>query len=63
VRLKKALNEKMMDVRIRDKQLNEGKLSKSEVAKIEAALPDDTKNLVNTEEVDENAPGHGPLLN
>lgn len=51
-----------MDVRIRDKQVNEGKLTKAEVAKVESQLPDDTKNLAKTEEVDQNAPGHGPSL-
>lgn len=61
MRLKKALNEKMMDVRIRDKQVHEGKITKAEVDKVEAALPDDAKNLVQTEEVDRNTPGHGSL--
>jgi len=59
MRLAKALNDKMMDVRIRDKQVHEGKITKAEVEKAEGALPDDAKNLVNTEEVDLNTPGHG----
>jgi len=63
VRLNKALNEKIMDVRLRDKLVNEGKITKAEVAKVEAGLPDDAKNLANTEEVDRNTPGHGPSLN
>lgn len=63
MRLHKALQDKMMDVRIRDKQVNEGKVTKAEVEKAEAALPDDAKNMVNTEEVDHNTPGHGPSLN
>ena len=53
----------MMDVRIRDKQVNEGKITKAEVEKDEAGLPDDAKNMVNTGEVDHNTPGHGPSLN
>ena len=63
MRLHKALKDKMMDVRIRDKQVIEGKLSKAEVAKVEAELPDDANNVVNTEEVDTNTPGQGPSLN
>ena len=63
MRLQKALKDKTMDVRIRDKQMNEGKVTKEQVESIESELPDDTKNMVNTEEVDENTPGHGPLLN
>ncbi|TDJ09018.1 MAG: hypothetical protein E2O68_01035 [Deltaproteobacteria bacterium] len=63
MRLNKALKDKMMDVRIRDKQIDEGKITKAEVAKVEAALPDDASNVASIEEVDSNTPGHGPSLN
>jgi len=49
MRLKKALDEKLMDVRIRDKHLMEGKVSRAQVDEFLAKLPDDTNNLGHTE--------------
>lgn len=55
MRLSRALQEKLMDVRLRDKLLAEGKITKEEIKKFLSALPDDTKNAVFTgESEDEN---------
>lgn len=49
MRLSKALNDKVMDVRLRDKLVADGSLSKSEVEKYLNELPDDSVNLANTD--------------
>ncbi len=50
MRLSNALSEKLMDVRLRDKLLTEGKISNSQVNDYLNKLPDDKSNLGNTEE-------------
>jgi hypothetical protein len=41
VRLNKALEDKQLDVRLRDKLVTEGKLTKSQVEEYYKSLPDD----------------------
>jgi polyhydroxyalkanoate synthesis regulator phasin len=53
MRLSRALQEKLMDVRLRDKLIGEGKVSKEEVQKYLDSLPDDTKNAAYTETEEE----------
>ncbi len=53
MRLSRALQEKIMDVRLRDKLLAEGKLSKEEVKKFLDGISDDQKNATYTDEQDE----------
>lgn len=50
MRLSKALNDKVMDVRLRDKLVADGSLSKEEVQKYLSELPDDNSNLQFTDE-------------
>ncbi len=52
MRLSRALTEKIMDVRLRDKLLTEGKITKEEVKKYLDAMGDETKNATYTEESD-----------
>ncbi len=51
MRLSRALQEKLMDVRLRDKLIAEGKVTKEEVKKYLDGMPDDTKNATFTDEV------------
>ncbi len=46
MKLRLALEEKLMDVRIRDRLVAEGKIPKEELKKYVDSLPDDTKNAV-----------------
>jgi polyhydroxyalkanoate synthesis regulator phasin len=46
MKLRLALEEKLMDARLRDRLLAEGKISKEEVKKYLETLPDETKNAV-----------------
>jgi hypothetical protein len=46
MKLRLALEEKLMDVRVRDRLVAEGKLAKEELKKYLDSLPDDTKNAV-----------------
>jgi polyhydroxyalkanoate synthesis regulator phasin len=46
MKLRLALEEKLMDVRVRDRFVSEGKIPKEELKKYIDALPDDTKNAV-----------------
>ena len=48
MRLGSALQEKLMDVRLRDKLLAEGKISKAEVNKFMEKLTDDANNATET---------------
>lgn len=41
MRLNKALEDKQLDVRLRDKLITEGKLSKTDLEKYYTSLPDD----------------------
>ena len=43
MRLSRALKEKLMDVRIRDKLVTDGKIKPEEVKKYLQSLPDETK--------------------
>lgn len=43
--LKQALEDKIMDYRLRDRLLGEGKISKDEVDKYMKQLPDETANI------------------
>lgn len=53
MRLSRALEEKVMDVRLRDKLVAEGKLTKEQVAKYLADIPDETDNSIYTEDVED----------
>lgn len=53
MRLSRALVEKKMDVRLRDKLLAEDKLSKEEVKKFLDSIPDEAKNSSYTEDQSE----------
>ncbi len=46
MKLRLALEEKLMDVRVRDRLLAEGKITKEEVKKFLDSTTDDTKNAV-----------------
>jgi polyhydroxyalkanoate synthesis regulator phasin len=46
MKLRLALEEKLMDARLRDRLVSEGKISKEEVKKYLDSLPDETKNAV-----------------
>jgi len=46
MKLRLALEEKLTDVRVRDRLVAEGKLSKEELKKYLDSLPDDQKNSV-----------------
>ena len=53
MRLSRALTEKLMDVRLRDKLLAEDKLSKEEVKKFLDGIPDEAKNSSYTDQHEE----------
>ncbi len=46
MKLRLALEEKLMDVRVRDRLVAEGKIPKEELKKYTDALPDDGKNAI-----------------
>ncbi len=46
MKLRLALEEKLLDVRVRDRLLAEGKINKEEVKKYLDTLSDETKNAV-----------------
>ena len=46
MKLRLALEEKLMDARVRDRLLSEGKITKEQVKKYLDSLPDETKNSV-----------------
>jgi polyhydroxyalkanoate synthesis regulator phasin len=50
MRLSRALQEKLMDVRLRDKLLAEGKITKEEVNKFLTEMGDEAKNATYTDE-------------
>jgi polyhydroxyalkanoate synthesis regulator phasin len=50
MRLSRALVEKLMDVRLRDKLLAEGKITKEDVKKFLDSTPDEQKNAAYTDE-------------
>ena len=45
MRLSQALEEKMLDVRLRDRLVSEGTLTKSELEKYLESMPDDSSNV------------------
>ena len=57
MRLKQALDEKMTDIRLRDRLLAEGKISKEEIEKFLNELPDDKDyyEVVSTERGSKNS--------
>ena len=46
MKLRLALEEKLLDLRVRDRLLAEGKISKEDMKKYLETLPDETKNAV-----------------
>ncbi len=54
MKLKLALDEKMMDVRLRDRLVAEGKLTKEALDKALNALSDDAKNATELDAQDQN---------
>lgn len=58
--LKQALDEKLLDYRIRDRLLAEGKLSKEDLVKYLNQLPDESKNVKTTSssEIQGNSQSH-----
>ena len=46
MKLRLALEEKLMDVRVRDRLVAEGKITKEELKKMMDSLPDEGKNAV-----------------
>ncbi|MDC0254064.1 hypothetical protein OAK75_04145 [Bacteriovoracales bacterium] len=55
MRIAQALKEKLMDVRLRDKLIAEGKVTAEEVEKYMTDLPDETNRLVYTEQIEKKA--------
>ncbi len=53
MRLSKALEEKLLDKRLRDKLLAEGKVSQAQVDEYLSALPDDGANATFTDKAAE----------
>ncbi|EQC44538.1 hypothetical protein M899_2303 [Bacteriovorax sp. BSW11_IV] len=51
MRLSRALQEKVMDLRLRDKLIAEGKVTKAQVEEYLNSLPDDEQSSVYTDEV------------
>ena len=50
MRLSRALEEKLLDLRLRDKLLAEGKITKAQVEEYLNKLDDDMENTLSTEE-------------
>jgi len=58
MRLNKALEDKLLDTRLRDKLVMEGKITKAEVKQYLTDMPDETENAIYTHELDaKNAEG------
>lgn len=55
MKLRLALEEKLMDVRVRDRLVAEGKVSKEELKKYMESLPDESKNAVSLDHEDNNS--------
>lgn len=54
MKLRLALEEKLMDVRVRDRLVAEGKITKEELKKYIDTLADETKNAVPLDHEDNN---------
>jgi hypothetical protein len=52
MKLRLALEEKQLDLRVRDRLVTENKLTKEDLKKYLESLPDDTKNAVSLEHED-----------
>ena len=50
MRLQKALEEKLLDLRLRDRLLAEGKVTMEEIEKYLKSIPDDSANIKNEDE-------------
>ncbi len=50
MRLARALNNKKMDLRLRDKLIHEGKITKSQLSEFLTSLPDDQVNATTVDE-------------
>lgn len=55
MKLRLALEEKLMDVRVRDRLVAENKISKDDLKKYIETLPDETKNAVPLDHEDNNS--------
>ncbi len=53
MRLSRALNDKKLDLRLRDKLVHEGKMTHKEVEEYLNSLPDDSANATTTGKVDD----------
>ena len=53
MRLSRALNDKKLDLRLRDKLVHEGKMTHKEVEEYLNSLPDDAANATTTGKVEE----------
>ena len=60
MRIAQALKEKLMDVRLRDKLIAEGKVTKEDVEKYLHELEDQTTKLLYTDQVEPQAPADQP---
>jgi hypothetical protein len=54
MKLRKALDEKLLDIRLRDRLLAEGKITKEQIEKALAQLPDDANQAVSLDESAQN---------
>jgi len=54
MKLRLALEEKLLDVRVRDRLMAEGKISKDDLKKYLESLQDDTKNAVSLDHEENN---------
>ncbi len=52
MRLNKALEDKLLDTRLRDKLISEGKVTKAQVKEYLDAMPDEEDNSIYTHELD-----------
>ncbi|MCO4793115.1 MAG: hypothetical protein KC493_05365 [Bacteriovoracaceae bacterium] len=53
MRLSRALTDKKLDLRLRDKLVHEGKMSSKELEEYLGSLPDDAENATTTGQVEE----------
>lgn len=54
MKLRQALEEKMLDVRLRDRLLAEGKIAKEDIQKFLKGLPDDAAKAVALDQSEKN---------
>ncbi|TNF01267.1 MAG: hypothetical protein EP326_04775 [Deltaproteobacteria bacterium] len=58
MRLSRALNDKKLDLRLRDKLVHEGKMTHKEVEEYLKSLPDDSSNATTTGKVEDGGSQH-----